>query len=119
MIFKKKSEHKSALVTELFKLFGDFDTEKRAPPTESRVFDFMAYARKVPVIKADLENYNNFGKYLMDNLLKLSQDGEEIHVLFDDYQEGSIKTFERNRKSSAMLASSKFLPVPITIQDGK
>ena len=72
------------------------------------MIDFMAYARKVPVKKANLRTYEDFIKNLWNTFTHIAKNSNRIDIIFDLYLEGSIKQNERDRRK-------KSTPINVTI----
>ena len=63
------------------------------------IIDFMAYARKVPIKKQNLKTYNDFFTCLWKTFISLSETCNRVDIVFDVYNEQSIKGSERRRRT--------------------
>ena len=74
---------------------------KHLPTTTDRraiIIDFMAYARKVPIKKQCLKTYNDFFTSLWSTFASLSETCNRVDIVFDVYNENSVKASERSRR---------------------
>ena len=60
----------------------------------------MTYARKIPLKTLQLKYLKNL--HLLDIFLSISWHSQRVDIIFDVYIEDSIKTFERNRRTSGI-----------------
>ena len=83
------------------------------------VFDFMAYARRVPVKKAKLVTFGEFVKNLWYTFKFMSRNCERVDIVFDLYLENSTKQGERGRrkKTAAIDVSIQHddQPLPVSM----
>ena len=63
------------------------------------IIDFMAYARKVPIKKQNLKTYNDFFTCLWKTFISLSETCNRVDIVFDVYNEQSIKGSDRRRRT--------------------
>lgn len=99
--FIRKS-NKSELTNELKKQIPKKEILKSLPSTENQraiVIDFMAYARKVPVIKQKLKTYRDFMTHIWNSFQSISATCTRIDIIFDLYHDQSIKASERKRRA--------------------
>ena len=93
---------KSQLGTELLKLCPLVDKKgpETSPQTHAIVIDFMALVRKVPLkkLKPPVKTFNGFAITLTSIITKAGHNCDEIHIVFDNYREDSIKNGERERR---------------------
>ena len=62
------------------------------------VIDFMAQVRKVPVKKAKIRTFGEFGQFLWKHFQYLGNECEKIDIIFDLYLDSSMKHGERQRR---------------------
>ena len=67
------------------------------------VVDFMQYARKIPIKKiidkgGALSTFGYYFKLLSDIFNSLSRNANDLHIIFDLYEQFSIKSSERRRR---------------------
>ena len=117
---------KSQLGTELLKLCPLIDKKgpETPPQTHAIVIDFMALVRKVPLKKLDppeapVKTFHDFAIVL---ITKARHNSDEIHIVFDNYREDSIKNGERDRraKSKEMVVLDVISPnqnVPVILEN--
>ena len=117
---------KSQLGTELLKLCPLIDKKgpETPPQTHAIVIDFMALVRKVPLKKLDppVKTFHNFAIALTSMITKAGHNSDEVHIVFDNYREYSIKNGERDRraKSKEMVALDVISPnqnVPVILEN--
>ncbi len=82
----------------------------------------MALVRKVPLKKLDppIKTFNDFAIALTSMVTNAGHSCDEIHIVFDNYREGSIKSAERKRrgKSREMVVLDAISPnqnVPVVV----
>ena len=117
---------KSQLGTELLKLCPLIDKKgpETPPRTHAIVIDFMALVRKVPLKKLDppVKTFHDFAIALTSMITKAGHNSDEIHIVFDNYREDSIKNGERDRraKSKEMVVLDVISPnqnVPVILEN--
>ena len=97
-----RKPQKSDLATELKSLISKQQIPPSLPSTNHQraiVIDFMAYARKVPIKKQNLKTYHDFVTSLWKTFQSLSETCSRIDIVFDLYNEQSIKASERSRRN--------------------
>jgi len=94
------------------------------PQTHAIVIDFTALVRKVPLKKLDppVKTFHNFAIALTSMITKSGHNSDEIHIVFDNYREDSIKNGERDRraKSKEMVVLDVVSPnqnVPVILEN--
>ena len=90
---------------------------KTAPVSNALIIDFMAYCRKVAVKKLGLENYDKFAEHILTMFLSLGSSSDEIHIIFDIFQD-SFKNYERIRRLQSKT-KKKLKAIPVTILSGE
>ncbi len=117
---------KSQLGTELLKLCPLVDKKgpETSPQTHAIVIDFMALVRKVPLKKLEppVKTFNDFAIALTSIVTKAGHKCDEIHIVFDNYREESIKNGERERrgKSKELVVLDLISPnqnVPVVLEN--
>ena len=63
--------------------------------------DFMVYARKVQVKKLNLKTFGDFLENLIRTFSFLSNDCRRVDIVFDLYNEQSIKYYEHTRRGKS------------------
>ena len=121
-----KKSVKSQLGTDLLKLCPLVD--KKGPETSSHThtifIDFMALVRKVTLKKFEppVKTFNDFAIALTSIITNAGHKCDEIHVIFDNYREDSIKNGERERrgKSKELVVLNLISPnqnVPVVLEN--
>ena len=94
---------KSQLGTELLKLCPLIDKKgpETPPQTHAIIIDFMALIRKVSLKKLHppVKTFHDFAIALTSMITKAGHNSDEIHIVFDNYREDSIKNGERDRRA--------------------
>ena len=60
----------------------------------------MAYSYKIPIKKNNIEDYNQLAAHALELFSNLSHSGDEIHLIFDNYNSDSIKKRRAEKESS-------------------
>ena len=117
---------KSQLGTELLKLcplVGKKGPET-SPQSHAIVIDFMTLVRKVTLKKFEppVKTFNDFAIALTSIITYAGHKCDEIHVIFDNYREDSIKNGERERrgKSKELVVLDLISPnqnVPVVLEN--
>ena len=95
-----RKPNKAELSTEL-KTFlkGNIPTSLPAQSClRALIIDFMGYARKVPVKTQNLKTFLDLAKTLWNTFLSISTSCSRLDIVFDLYQNNSIKGSERKRR---------------------
>ena len=117
---------KSQLETELLKLCPLVDKmgPDTSPQTHAIVIDFMALVRKVTLKKFEppVKTFNDFAIALTSIITNGGHKYDEIHVIFDNHREDSIKNKERERrgKSKELVVVDLISPnqnVPVVLEN--
>ena len=66
------------------------------------LFDFMAYARKVPVKTDHVQCFGGFAEYIWNTFTRLSDNSKRIDIVFDLYIDSSTKVNERVRRKQSV-----------------
>ena len=90
---------------------GSEKPDLTAPDSESFIIDFMAYCRKVATKKIKIQTYEAFVVHLFHLFLSLASKSKEIHMIFDNYFNNSIKASERFRRKKSKAKSGLFQSV--------
>ena len=89
-----------------------------APASNAFIIEFMAYSRKIAVKKSKLETYGDMAEYLLKLFLSLGAASSEIHIIFDNYFDDSIKNYERfGRSTSGGKKKVEAIPVTILLEE--
>lgn len=111
--------NKSEMVHEIQKELGDMsDQALQGPPsTTCTVFDFMLHARTIAAAAASsMKTFGEFAEMILNRIISLSREAERVDVVFDIYQENSIKAGERLRRMKKdpihMTISSSMTALP-------
>lgn len=90
---------KSELVHEIEKHLGS--TSDSSPPhTTCTVFDFMLHARAIAAAaSSSMKTFGDLAEKILNRITALSKEAERVDVVFDLYQENSIKAGERLRRT--------------------
>lgn len=108
--------NKSELVHEIEKYLGD-TSDQTPPQTTCTIFDFMLHARIIAAAAASsMKTFGELAEMILKRLISLSKEAERVDVVFDLYQENSIKAGERIRRTKKdpvhMTLSSSLTPLP-------
>ena len=94
------------------------------PPTNAFIIDFMALVRKVPLKKLELpaKMFHDLVIALTAMITNAARKSDEIHIVFDNYKDDSIKNEERMRRerSKEMIVLDLICPnqnVPIVLEN--
>ena len=79
------------------------------------VIDFMAYCRKVPVKKLQLQTYEDLANNLWQTFQKISSNSARIDIVFDLYLDQRIKQGERTRRSKGAVVETKIFTIKQTL----
>ena len=94
------------------------DTSDQSPsPTTSTVFDFMLHARTIAAAAASsMKTFGELAEMILKRIIMLSKEAERVDIVFDLYQENSIKAGERIRRTKKdpvhMTISSSLTALP-------
>ena len=91
----------------LHKLEKDVEPVTEYPSDSAYVVDGMAAVRQVKPLKS---TYSEFAVRLLMYVLSNGSQSKRIDVVFDVYENNSVKDVERNRCSSGKLSQQKLLP---------
>ena len=91
----------------LHKLEKDVEPVTEYPSDSVYIVDGMAAVRQVKPLKS---TYSEFAVRLLKYVLSNGSQSKRIDVVFDAYENNSIKDVERNRRSSGELSVQKLLP---------
>ena len=69
-------------------------------PLTETVINFMAYARKIPAKQLKLKTFGDMASHLWKAFSAMSSTCKRIDVVFDIYEAGGFKDFERIRRST-------------------
>ena len=117
---------KSQLGTELLKLCPEINPSgpKESPPTNAFIIDFMALVRKVPLKKLEppVKTFHDLAISLTAMITNAACKSNEIHIVFDNYKDDSIKNEERMRRarSKEMVVLDLISPnqnVPVVLEN--
>ena len=109
---------KSQLGIELLKLCPEIDSKgpETLPHTNVCIIDFMALVRTVSLKKRQppVKIFGDFATCLTAMIMSASCDSDEVHIVFDNYKDESIKNMERLRrgKCKEMLVFDVVSPNP-------
>ena len=92
-------------------------SDQSPPPTTCTVFDFMLHARTIAAAAASsMKTFGELAEMILNRIISLSKEAERVDVVFDLYQENSIKAGERNRRTKKdpvhMTISSSLTALP-------
>ena len=78
---------------------------EESPFTDCIVFDFTAFARKIPVKKINenggsLHSFCDMFSHLLQTFQSFSEKSDAIHIVFDLYKDLSVKDSTRKKRSS-------------------
>ena len=74
------------------------------PQTHAIIIDFMALVRKKSLLKKlhpPVKTFHDFAIALTSMITKAGHNSDEIHIVFDNYREDSIKNGERDRRAKS------------------
>ena len=91
--------NKSQLGIELLKLCPEIDSKgpETLPHTNVGIIHFMGLVRTVSLKKRQppVKTFGDFATCLTAMIMSASCDSDEVHIVFDNYKDESIKTVER------------------------
>ena len=85
------------------------------------IIDFMAFIRKLPFKKLKLQTYGDLAATLMERIMSNAVGSSRIDIIFDVYQQNSIKDGERAARAAAqgitisIKKDIQSLPVDMTL----
>lgn len=94
------------------------DTSDRSPPpTTCTVFDFMLHACTIAAAAASsMKTFGELAEMILNRIISLSKEADRVGIVFDLYQENSIKAGERLRRTKKdpihMTISSSLTALP-------
>ena len=104
-----RKPNKSQLGIELLKLWPEIDSKgpETLPHTNVCIIDFMALIRTVLLKKRQppVNSFGDFATCLTALIMSASCNSDEVHIVFDNYKDKSIKSMEilRSGKCKEML----------------
>ena len=121
-----KKSVKSQLGTELLKLCPEINPSgsEESPLTNAFIINFMALVRKVPLKKLEppVKTFHDLAIALTAMITNTVWKSDEIHIVFDNYKDDSIKNEERMRRarSKEMVVLDLICPnqnVPVMLEN--
>ena len=103
-----KTSDKSVIVQEIEKQYPDINiTSFREDSDSVLIFDGMAIANRISIQKCQLKTCNEFANKFIDIILKESKLFSEVRVIFDRYDEKSLKSKTRATRTSGIQIQYK------------
>ena len=92
--------NKSELITELKSLIKKNIPTHLSPTNHHKnvIIDFMAYTRKVPIKKQNLETYNDFFISLWNTFSFLFKSCNRVDIVFDVYKQTASKQMSEDEE---------------------